>query len=375
MSKKLIYLVSFVLVLALAGINVVFGDTVWEGRIIYDSDDVEEEVVGGGIDYSSSDLELPYEGTGQSNNQVIGIRFLNVNIPKGAGVSNAYLEFTVDEDKGGTEPVSLIIEGDLSPNAAEFSSTATVTSRPATTEKVVWVPSNWINEGDVHQTSNIAPVINEIIMQPGWAKGNALVIIIRDDPDNPSIGLRCAEAGPGDDSAMLHIEWSFAYAQAPIPEDGQTDVPRDLVLHWTPGGSVSSTNGHKVYFSESFNDVKDGIGGITQSANSYALPSRLDFETTYYWRVDEVNDVNPASPWTGSVWSFTSEPFVSPVKNITATASSTGLPDMGPENTINGSGLDTDDLHSAGPADMWISDSDPLGAWIEYEFQTAHKLY
>jgi hypothetical protein len=375
MCRKLISLVSFVLVLALAGTNVAFGGTVWEGRISTDPDDVEEEVVGGGIDYSSSDLELPYEGTGQSNNQVIGIRFLNVNIPKGAGVSNAYLEFTVDEDKGGTEPVSLIIEGDLSPNAAEFSSTATVTSRPTTTEKVVWVPSNWTNLGDVHQTSNIAPVINEIVNQPGWAQGNALVIIIRDDPDNPSIGLRCAEAGPGDDSAMLHIEWSFNNAREPNPGDGEIDVSRDLVLNWTPGGSVSPINGHTVYFSENFDDVKDGIGGITQSTNSYAVPYRLDFNTTYYWRVDEVNDVNPESPWIGTVWSYTTEPFVHPVKNIIATASSTGLPDMGPENTIDGSGLDGSDLHSAGPADMWISDSEPLGAWIEYEFDTVRKLY
>ncbi|MHC4727840.1 MAG: hypothetical protein ACYS17_11500, partial [Planctomycetota bacterium] len=374
MCGKLIYLFSCVLILALAGTNVTFGDTVWEGRIASDPDDVEEEVPGGSVDFSSSDLELPYEGEGQSNLQAIGIRFLNVNVPKGAGVSNAYIEFTVDEDKGGTEPVSLIIEGELSPDAAGFSSTAIVTSRPTTTEKVVWVPENWINVGDVHETVNIAPVINEIISQPGWAKGNAIVIIIRDDPDNPSIGLRCAEAGPGSDSAMLHIEWSFAFAREPIPEDGQTDVARDLVLNWTAGGSAASTNGHKVYFGENFNDVKDGIGGITQSATSYALANRLDFEKTYYWRIDEVNDTNPASPWAGSVWSFTTEPVVTTVKNITATASSTGLADMGPENTINGSGLDTDDLHSAGPADMWISDSDPLGAWIEYEFEAAHKL-
>jgi hypothetical protein len=375
MCRKLIYLFSFFLVLVLAGTNVVFGGTVWEGRIGTDADDVEEEVIGGGIDYTSSDLEMPYEGEGQSNNQVIGIRFSNVNVPRGAGVSNAYIEFTVDETKGGTEHVSLIIEGELSPDAAVFSSAATVTGRPTTTEKVVWVPSNWTNVGDVHETVNIAPVINEIIQQRDWAKGNAIVIIIRDDPDNPSVGLRCVEAGPGSDSAMLHIEWSFAYARAPIPEDGQTDVERDLVLNWTPGGSAASTNGHKVYFSENYNDVKDGIGGITQTANSYVLPNRLVFETTYYWRIDEVNSVNPASPWTGSVWSFTTEPFVSPAENITATASSTGLPGMGPENTINGSGLDADDLHSTGPAGMWISDSEPLGAWIEYEFEATHKLH
>ncbi len=37
--------------------------------------------------------------------------------------------------------------------------------------------------------------------------GNALVLILRDDPDNPSEGIRTAEAGPGDDSALLHIEF------------------------------------------------------------------------------------------------------------------------------------------------------------------------
>jgi len=128
MCRKLIYLFSFALILALAGTNLAFGDTVWEGRITFDADDVEEEVPGGSVDFSSSDLEMPYEGEGQSDNQAIGIRFLNVNIPKGAGVSNAYIEFTIDEDKGGTDPVSLIIEGEFSPDAPGFSSTAIVTS-------------------------------------------------------------------------------------------------------------------------------------------------------------------------------------------------------------------------------------------------------
>ncbi len=72
MSKKLIYLVSFALVLALAGTNVVLGDTVWEGRIEDDIDDVEEQS-SGSIDSTSSDLELP-------DDQVIGMRFLKVRV-------------------------------------------------------------------------------------------------------------------------------------------------------------------------------------------------------------------------------------------------------------------------------------------------------
>jgi hypothetical protein len=36
---------------------------------------------------------------------------------------------------------------------------------------------------------------------------------------------------------------------------------------------------------------------------------KLLWETTYYWRIDEVNNTNPASPWVGSVWSFTTAGF------------------------------------------------------------------
>ncbi|MHC4192360.1 MAG: LamG-like jellyroll fold domain-containing protein, partial [Planctomycetota bacterium] len=164
-------------------------------------------------------------------------------------------------------------------------------------------------------------------------------------------------------------------AYKPSPDDGQTDVPRDVVLSWTPGEFASPINGQKVYFSENFSDVNDGIGGIAQSETSYTPPQRLDFGTTYYWRVDEVNNVNPESPWIGNVWSFTTEPVAYPIENITATASSVHQGDMGPENTINGSGLDDNDLHTNEPLDMWLSGNEPLGGWIEYQFDKVYKLH
>ncbi|MCH7558902.1 MAG: carbohydrate binding domain-containing protein, partial [Planctomycetes bacterium] len=78
-------------------------------------------------------------------------------------------------------------------------------------------------------------------------------------------------------------------AMNPNPADEATDVPRDVVLSWAPGESAATTNGHKVYFGQSFNDVNDATGGITQDANSYTPAQRLDFSKTYYWRIDEVN--------------------------------------------------------------------------------------
>ncbi len=122
----------------------------------------------------------------------------------------------------------------------------------------------------------------------------------------------------------------------PNPADKATDVPREVVLSWTPGEFAAPTDGHKVYFGESFNDVNDATGGVVQDANSYTPAQRLDFGTTYYWRVDEVNAPPTSTVYRGGVWSFTAEPIGYPIENVSATASSTHQADTGPENTING---------------------------------------
>jgi len=166
-------------------------------------------------------------------------------------------------------------------------------------------------------------------------------------------------------------------ASDPSPADKATDVPRDVVLSWTPGQYAPPTNGHKVYFSENFSDVNDGIGGITQDANSYTPPQRLDFGTTYYWRVDEVNAPPDSMVFPGEVWSFSTEPVGYPIDgaNIIATASSSDAA-KGPENTVNGSGLDANDLHSTVETNMWLSSTTgPQPAWIEFQFNKVYKLH
>ncbi|MHC4682391.1 MAG: LamG-like jellyroll fold domain-containing protein [Planctomycetota bacterium] len=165
-------------------------------------------------------------------------------------------------------------------------------------------------------------------------------------------------------------------ASDPSPDDKQADVSRDVVLSWSPGDYAPAVNGHTVYLGESFNDVNDGIGGTTQSAGSYD-PGRLEFGTTYYWRVDEVNGPPDFTVHAGEVWSFTTEPVGYPIDgaNISATASSAGEAGFGPENTINGSGLDPNGLHSTAATDMWLSSSEPLGAWIQYELDKVYKLH
>jgi hypothetical protein len=86
-----------------------------------------------------------------------------------------------------------------------------------------------------------------------------------------------------------------------------------VTLSWKPGEFAPAVNGHTIYLSENFNDVNDGIGGITQSADSYTPAQRLDFETTYYWRVDEVNAPPDSTVHRGDIWSLTTEPVGYPI--------------------------------------------------------------
>ena len=104
----------------------------------------------------------------------------------------------------------------------------------------------------------------------------------------------------------------WPYAGGPDPENGVLYPDTFANLSWLPGAYAVS---HDVYMGDNFDDVNEGIGDTfitNQTENSffvgfsgYAFPDGLVPGTTYYWRIDEVNDTNPDSPWKGDVWSFT----------------------------------------------------------------------
>jgi hypothetical protein len=109
---------------------------------------------------------------------------------------------------------------------------------------------------------------------------------------------------------MFDVGTPPGLSRAPKPKDGKTEVARDVVLSWRAGMTAAS---HSLYFGTDFNDVNQASPddprnvlisqGMTET--SYDPPGLLEFNQTYYWRVDEVNDQDPNSPWRGNVWSFT----------------------------------------------------------------------
>jgi N-acetylneuraminic acid mutarotase len=109
------------------------------------------------------------------------------------------------------------------------------------------------------------------------------------------------------------IPWGFA--QYPNPANGTLYPYTWVTLSWVPGDFAVS---HDVYLGNSLEDVNDGLGDTFRGNQvpqlfSAGFPGASYHESlvrgqTYYWRVDEVNDAEPDSPWKGPVWSFTIQP-------------------------------------------------------------------
>jgi hypothetical protein len=99
--------------------------------------------------------------------------------------------------------------------------------------------------------------------------------------------------------------------RSPDPGDGALHEDTWVNLSWMPGDLAVS---HDVYLGDNFEDVNDGAGdtfrgnqdGVFYVAGfpGYAYPDGLVPGTTYYWRIDGVNEAEPNSPWKGDVWSF-----------------------------------------------------------------------
>ena len=165
----------------------------------------------------------------------------------------------------------------------------------------------------------------------------------------------------------------------PYPQNGTVDVIQPLILSWLVGASALH---YDIYFGEDEQAVANattdspGIyrGRQPREVTTYD-PGTLEWGKTYYWRIDKVNGPPDYTVNEGSLWVFTTEPTAYPIQNITATASSMHKADTGPEKSIDGSGLDDNDLHSKEPTDMWLSGNEPLGAWIEFQFDRIYKLH
>ena len=228
-------------------------------RVIDGLDDAEE-MPGGSMSLSSSDLELVFD----YGDQIVALRFNNIDIPQAASILSATVQFQVDEVS--SAPTSLSIKGQADDNALAFSSSnASVSSRPTSGASISWNPPPWTAIGQAgpdQRRPDIAPVIQEIVNRSGWSPGNSLVIVLS------GTGERVAESynGSPDGAPLLRVEYSTA---PPVNQPPTVDAG--------PDQSITLPHGAQLYGTVS----DDGLPGPTPSLTTVwtqlSGPAAADF--------------------------------------------------------------------------------------------------
>jgi len=253
-------------------------------RVASSSDDAEERT-SGSMKLTSSDLEFVFDGGG---NQTVGMRFNGIQIPAGAQITSANVQFKTDEVN--TRVTNLTLQGEASANATTFTATrGDITSRPRTVAAVPWSPPPWLSRGELgpdQQTPDIASVIQEIVSGPGWLPGNSIVILVS------GTGERTAESVNGDagGAALLHVDFS-----SPVALRGRPADPRHRV--------AVKTKASRTVFASLANDnfVKDDeVKRIPASPRPEYLRPHLD--PVFGNRVIRVSDPNGSIPNVGGTW-------------------------------------------------------------------------
>jgi len=172
-----------------------------EKRIAASSDDAEEEDTGShDVFRGSSDLELIED----ANEQLVGLRFTGVSIPRGARILAAWLQFQAD---GSTSTAtSLVIQAQAADDAPTFSATRRdISNRARGSATVTWAPPSWSSgaQGAAQRSPSLVSIVQQVVDRSGWSAGNDLVLIVTGS------GMRRAEAYDGIRAAapLLHVEY------------------------------------------------------------------------------------------------------------------------------------------------------------------------
>ncbi|WOH37644.1 PKD domain-containing protein [Thalassotalea fonticola] len=249
-------------------------------RIASSTDDVEQRSSDGSVDITDFDIELG-DDPGSNEDQSVGLRFTALNIPQGASIISASLEFTVAEIDTATTNVS--IRAQAADNAAEFvATTNNVTNRSLTNTSSSWNIAAWNTVGDVKQSTDISALVQEVINRNGWIAGNAMAFVVSGS------GSRTAKSYDGDASAapLLRIEYEVA-----LPTSGSIDISvasasDDVEQKLSDGSMYFDSSDLELGSDESFN----GEQSIGLRFRGIDIPQGAIIDSAYLeFIVDEAN--------------------------------------------------------------------------------------
>jgi len=150
------------------------------------TDDAYE--IASSVNTSSTTLKL----SENTNAVTLGLRYQDLNIPRGAVITNAYIRFSSNGFNSGA--TNLTFSGELIADSITFSNTSNnISGRTKTASSVLWDTDNdWPVSGETLVSPDLSSVVQEIVDQSGWCGGNSLNIIV----DGLGISTSSARVSP-----------------------------------------------------------------------------------------------------------------------------------------------------------------------------------
>ena len=206
-------------------------------RIATSADDAEQRL-DNSILLNSPDLDF-------QTGRFVGLRFPGVEIPRGSRILSAQVQFTVAA--GSTVgPLTVLIFGEAAPNAGPFTLTAaSLAALPSTANSVQWDLTNpWTTgqAGADQLTPNFKNVLQEIVNQPQWAPGNALVVLFKGTA-GAAIRKGAAQDGNPAAAALITIEYEEPAPTVVGPQDLPVCLPPALVPNRSETDLVNDCEG------------------------------------------------------------------------------------------------------------------------------------
>ena len=254
--------------------------TTIEVSVATSSDDAEESGAGT-VDLLRGDLDL--------GKREIGLRFSNVNVPRGATIVAAQIQFQADESS--SEATQLMLHGEAVDHSPTFSSTPfNISLRGLTTASAVWTPPAWNvgHDGLAQRTPDIASIIQEIVSRPGWNRHGAISLVATGN------GSRVAEPYDGNGAApRLQIEYLAAAVALPFDDGGDSEAPGT----GSPSIFAAAFAALAVRWSASSQENRQPTADLTIASTNLATHGHLQLTAQERWSV--VNDganTRPLSP-------------------------------------------------------------------------------
>jgi hypothetical protein len=203
-------------------------------RVSAGSHDAEESSLGV---VSLTDTVLDLGGV----NRLVGLRFANVQVPKNAPITRAYIEFTAAG--ADSADVTFQIEAEAEESTTVFTaSPGNISARSVLPIKVDWpVTYAWTGADQVHQTAELKTILQSLVQRSGWNAGNAMTFFISGTTDVYR-RVRSWNADP-DKAPKLHVEFSANVIDVPIASGG------DDMHQRAPAGTVGNGNSFMLGYS------------------------------------------------------------------------------------------------------------------------------